>query len=73
MSEMKIAKKISMKQAAEANKDFMAAYAKAGLPDSRTIIFKGKKKKSTSHGNLGPGRQYSKFLRHVGLVYKSIS
>jgi hypothetical protein len=62
--------KITMKEAALSNKEFMDAYTNLGLPNKNPMKHG---KKTGSHANSGPARQYSKFLRHKGLVWQSIS
>lgn len=71
-----MSEKKTLKQLALENPEFMKKYEDAGLPNKRNIVHnaKGKgKRKDDTHANVSPARQYSKYLRHMGLVYKSVS
>lgn len=64
----------TFKEKVKNDREFLDLYEKAGLPSKiQQRHSKGKSKKShnkiCTHENLGMTRQYSKYLRHTGLVY----
>jgi hypothetical protein len=64
-----IVKRKSFAAMAADDKIFQTAYKAAKLPNTRTMMFQGRQKKTTSHAKLAMVRQYSKWLRGKGLAF----